>query len=277
MTIDKRLHAVRTDLADARLKGAVEAARFVTGKPARVAIGILPLKEAPHWEAPLSTELFFGDAVTVFEEKDGWAWLQAEADDYVGYAPLEGIEEGAGPAPTHRVTALATFLYAEPDLKSMPLDSLPLGADLTLSGEEQGTFRAAAGEGWVFAPHVTPRDALSGDFVREAERFLGIPYLWGGKSSRGIDCSGLVQVALRAVGSAAPRDTDMQAKGLGSAADPKTPRRRGDLLYFPGHVGIATDAATMLHANARSMTVASEPLTDVIARIGPPVSVRAIR
>jgi len=277
MTIDKRLHAVRGDLADARLQGTVDAARFVAGRPARVTIGVLPLKEAPRWEALLSTELFFGDAVTVFEEKDGWAWLQAEADDYVGYAPLDGVETGAGPAPTHRVTALATFLYAEPDLKSMPLDSLPLGADLTLSGEEQGTFRGVCGEGWVFAPHVTPLDALSGDFVKEAERFLGIPYLWGGKSSRGIDCSGLVQAALRAVGSAAPRDTDMQAKDLGSAAHRNAPRRRGDLLYFPGHVGIATDAATLLHANARSMTVASEPLADVIARLGLPVSVRAIR
>jgi cell wall-associated NlpC family hydrolase len=266
MTLDKRLNACRDDLAAESLRGRVEAKAFTPGTQKQVAIGVAPLKEAPDWEARLASEMLFGEPVTVYDERDGWAWVQAASDAYVGYTPSDGLE-APGPAATHRVSALHTILYPEPDLKSAPLDMLPLSADLALSGAARGDFAEMAGGGWVFRGHVAQATMPRPDFVAIAERFLWTPYLWGGKSSRGIDCSGLVQVALRAAGHQAMRDTDMQAGSLGREVDRAAPRARGDIVYFPGHVGIMLDGERLLHANAWSMTVAIHPLAEVVARL----------
>jgi len=266
MTLDRRLNPFRQDLAADHLRGRVDATAFTAGVEKQVGIGIAPLKEASDWEARLASEMLHGERVTVYDEKDGWAWVQAASDSYVGYVPGECLET-PGPSPTHRVTALHTFLYADPDLKSAPLDILPLSADLALSGETDGDFVELAGGGWLFRAHVAPSTESEADFVSVAERFLWTPYLWGGKSSRGIDCSGLVQVSLRAAGHQVMRDTDMQAGSLGELVETDAPRRRGDIVYFPGHVGIMLDDTRLLHANAWTMTVAIHPLSEVTDKI----------
>lgn len=271
--LDRRLHAYRPDLADQRLAGRVGAERFVAGTPARIAVAAAALRKAPAHDAALLTEALFGEPVRVFEEAAGWAWLQLEGDGYVGYAEAATLAP-AGAPPTHRVCAVRTFVYPGPDLKLPPRGWLPLGAEAAL-GEEvvtRGTpYRLLPGEGGgaLAAAHLVPLAApFAADFVAVAERFIGTPYLWGGKTGIGLDCSGLVQVALAAAGRAVPRDTDLQEAGLPRlAGDLSGPLARGDLVFWPGHVGILTAPDRLLHANAFHMEVSEEPLAEAVARI----------
>ncbi len=184
---DPRLHAWRPDLADIRLKGRVEAARFVEGTPRRVVAASAPIKRTPQPDAALESEALFGETVTVFEDLgEGWSWGQLETDSYVGYLPTGALGADA-PAPTHRITALRTFLYPGPDLKLPAGACLSFGARLALAGtaETRGTvYRLlAGGEGAVVEAHVAPLGGPpESDFVAVAERFLGTPYLWGGRT-----------------------------------------------------------------------------------------------
>lgn len=268
-TLNPRLHAYRPDLADAALRGLVEAARFVAGEQRVVSVGHAPLRRAPRTDAPLDTEALAGEAVRVFEEQDGWAWAKLEQDGYVGYLPCETLR-APGAAPTHRVSAPATFLYPGPDLKFPPLDRLPMGAQVCVSGEAEtrGTVYCAVEGGFIVRQHLCALDAFEADFVAVAERFIGVPYLWGGKTALGMDCSGLVQVAMNAAGRACPRDTDMQ-EGMGRAlaGGVDAPLRRGDLVFWRGHVGIMSDPETLLHANGHHMATAKEPLRTAVERI----------
>ncbi|HEV2954814.1 MAG TPA: NlpC/P60 family protein [Xanthobacteraceae bacterium] len=259
-----RLTPARPDLAARHLEGKVAAARFVDGEPREVIEPHLPLRRMPSPDALLDTEVLMGERVTVYETtEEGWAWGQLDTDGYVGFMPASGL--GApGPAPTHRVSALRTLVFPTPSFKLSPIGALPLGARLALVRGE-GRFALAASGGYVPATHLAPVATREGDFVAVAERFLGTPYLWGGKTSLGLDCSGLVQVALTACGFACPRDTDMQQAALGAVAD--GPRRRGDLIFWRGHVAIVRDASTVIHANAFHMAVAIEPVDEAIARI----------
>jgi cell wall-associated NlpC family hydrolase len=259
-----RLTPARPDLAARSLEGKVTAARFVDGEPREVIEPQLPLRRSPAPDALLDTEALMGERVTVYETtEEGWAWGQLDADGYVGFMPASGL--GApGQAPTHRVSALRTLLFPTPSFKLPPIGALPLGARLAVKRSE-GRFALTAAGGYVPAAHLAPVESREDDFVAVAERFLGTPYLWGGKTSLGLDCSGLVQVALTACGVPCPRDTDMQQTALGEAAD--GPRRRGDLIFWKGHVAIARDASTMIHANAFHMAVAIEPIDEAIARI----------
>jgi cell wall-associated NlpC family hydrolase len=259
-----RLTPARPDLAARSLEGKVTAARFVDGEPREVIEPQLPLRRSPAPDALLDTEALMGERVTVYETtEEGWAWGQLDADGYVGFMPASGL--GApGQAPTHRVSALRTLLFPTPSFKLPPIGALPLGAQLAVKRSE-GRFALMAAGGYVPAAHLAPVESREGDFVAVAERFLGTPYMWGGKTSLGLDCSGLVQVALTACGFRCPRDTDMQQTALGEAAD--GPRRRGDLIFWKGHVAIARDASTMIHANAFHMAVAIEPIDEAIARI----------
>ena len=269
---DARLHAFRSDLADARLKGEVAADRFVTGSPARITASVADLRKAPRPDAGVNTQALFGEDVLVFEDAGGWAWIQAEGDGYVGYV----ADTVLGPrerAPTHVVSAPRTFLYPGPDLR-FPIDGqLSMGSSVTVTGsaETRGTQYALLPSGQaILARHLRPATEQADDYVAVAEGFLGTPYLWGGVSGFGIDCSGLVQLAMRMTGRQVLRDSDMQAASIGTPFEPGpdfSGLRRGDLVFWKGHVAIMTDAKDMIHANGHTMLVSREGLREAVERI----------
>ncbi|ESY94758.1 NlpC/P60 family protein [Mesorhizobium sp. LNHC209A00] len=270
---DARLHAFRSDLADARLKGEVTADRFVAGRPARIAASVADLRKGPRPDAGINTQFLFGDDVLVFEQTEGWAWVQGERDGYVGYVadPVLGRRDHAS---THIVSVPRTFLYPGPDLRFPIAGQLSVGSTVTVTGaaETRGTHYALLPSGKaVIAGHLQPIGEVVGDYVSVAEMFLGTPYLWGGVSGFGIDCSGLVQLAMRMAGRDVLRDSDMQAVSIGEPLEPGpdfSGLRRGDLVFWKGHVAIMTDAETMIHANGHTMLVSREGLKEAIARIG---------
>jgi cell wall-associated NlpC family hydrolase len=264
MSFDRRITPIRADLADERLRGQIEAERFTAGTLKRVVASFSPLHRHPSREAPVDTQAIFGESVTVYDEHEGWAWAQLNDDGYVGYLPSEALGE-PGAEPTHRVRAIRTFVYPGPNLKLPYRDYLTLNAKVAVM-ETEGDYARLATGGWVYAPHLAGLDAFETDYVSVAERFLHTPYLWGGKTSLGIDCSGLAQTALAAAGIAAPRDSDMQERALGVAV-PLSDLQRGDLVFWQGHVAIARDATTLLHANVFHMAVVIEPVAEAIARI----------
>lgn len=270
---DRRLHAFRPDLADARLRGAVEAQRFSEGQPARIVAAVADLRRAPSLEAALDTQLLCGTPVTVFDAADGFAWVQSARDSYVGYV-AEADLDAAAPFPTHRVVAPRTFVYPEPDLKLPRRDVLSMGCEVAVVGhvEQRGTLYAqiVSGEA-IVATHLVPIDVEAPDYVAVAERLIDTPYLWGGASAFGIDCSGLVQLAMRMAGKNVLRDSDMQAGTVGGPIDLGpgwSGLRRGDLVFWKGHVGLMTSSTELLHANGHTMSVASEPLIAAAERIG---------
>ncbi|MGN6550118.1 MAG: C40 family peptidase [Pararhizobium sp.] len=284
-TLDRRLNAFREDLADARLEGRVAAHRFVDGEPARVVVPVADLKSVADRAVPTDSQVLMGETVRVFDRASGWCWVQAADDGYVGY-----IEETAcaplGAAPTHRVVVPRTFVYPKADLKFPPVHALSAGSLVTVvdEAETRGTlYYMLDGGHAIVARHCLPTGAAgSKDYVTIAEDFVETPYLWGGRSGFGIDCSGLVQLSLSLAGFASPRDSDMQAAGLGEAfdADCEDCLRRGDFVFWKGHVGIMADTLTLLHASGNTMNVTLEPLDEAATRIeslyGPPIAFRRL-
>jgi cell wall-associated NlpC family hydrolase len=261
---DKRLNAYRPDLADDALRGRVDAPRYVKGERRQVVAPVLPVRREPRFDATLDTEALLGETVTVFDESEGWAWVQLARDGYVGYMPSDGLSRNIV-GPTHRVATLRTYVYLEPDGKAPALSLLSLNARVTCEAEA-GKFLALAGGGFVPVRHLAPEGEAAPDHVAVAESFLGAPYLWGGRTSVGLDCSGLVQLAAEAAGHFCPRDADMQAAELGEPGDPAA-LGRGDLVFWEGHVGIMTSDEHLLHANAHHMAVELEPLALARERI----------
>jgi cell wall-associated NlpC family hydrolase len=265
---DPRLTPARPDVAAKHLEGKVEAARFVAGEEFEISGALAPLRRAPSSDAELLTQALKGEHVTIYDRNsEGWAWGQLNSDGYVGWLPDQALKKPAG-QPTHKVAALLTLAFPGPSIKLPPVETLAMGSLLTVRRDE-GSF-AVTGEGWYLPrQHLGPIEHHASDFVAVAEMFVGTPYLWGGKSSLGVDCSGLVQISLAAAGVTCPRDSDMQQEGLGQALDRNDRKnlRRGDLIFWKGHVAIARDAETIVHANAYHMATKIEDTREAITRI----------
>ncbi len=265
---DPRLNAYRPDLADTRLAGQVQAERMVDGAPAQVTAGTSPLRQAPDHGARMDSEILAGEPLLVFERSGGWAWVQSRDDGYVGYTPEDAIGTAVHTV-THRVAALRTFVFPEPDLKAPPRDVLPQTAGVGVVGQAD-TFSEIATGGFVFTAHLEPPDAVAADPVAEALRYLGVPYLWGGKTSLGLDCSGLSQLVLARCGIAAPRDTDMQERAIDTVVPFDGARgdlRPGDLMFWPGHMGMMVSAERIVHANATDLMVSVWDVETLIAHV----------
>ena len=260
---DPRLTPARPDLAAAHLRGTVQAERFVEGGAAAIIAPSAALVRRPDPAGPWETQALYGEAATVYDERDGFAWVQLKRDDYVGYVKVDAL--GAATAPTHRVAALRTHAYPGPNIKLPHRFALSLGARVAIAAAD-GDFLIDGKGRHYWAPHLSRVDSVEPDFVAVAEKFLHAPYLWGGRTSGGIDCSGLMQAALTAAGIAAPRDSDLLER-LGVALGAQALLRRGDLVFWNGHVGVMRDAQTLLHANGFHMAVVSEPLAAARTRI----------
>lgn len=275
---DPRLHAYRDDLADIRLKDRVAAPRYVEGRRMQVVEPVIAVHKAPRPDAMQVTQVLLGETVMCFDEQEGWAFVQLETDGYVGYAAAKALVESVTRL-THRVAVPSTPRYVSPDLKSQPASFLPLNAAVNVTGETGRYARLDDGH-FVWAAHLRPFDQVAPDFVAVASQFLHVPYYWGGKTVQGLDCSGLVQIALQASGMKAPRDSDMQEQSLGAPLPLEAigDLRRGDLVFWKGHVGIMLDRQSLLHANGHHMMTVAEPLGGAVERIaavhGPVTSIR---
>lgn len=244
------------------------------GAAFQVTAGAVAIRETPAPDGPVSTFALHGEAVEVFREEGEFALVQCQRDRYVGWALMAALSAPACPV-THKVSALRTYAFSQADLKSAPHFLLSLGARLVATGRREGPWVECARAGWVHAAHLSPLDTFEDDPAAVALRFLGAPYLWGGRESLGLDCSGLLQQAFEACGVLLPRDSDMQAAWAGTEVSgsvqncPSDVRLcRGDVVFWEGHAGILTAPGTLLHANAHHMAVAEEPLAEAIERIG---------
>ncbi|MFD2652415.1 C40 family peptidase [Brucella rhizosphaerae] len=270
--LDRRLNAYRPDLADERLSGKVEASRFTAGTQMQVSASVLDLRAEPRPDSGPQTQIIFGDMVRVFEEQDGWSWVQAERDGYTGYVSAASLEMPGADA-THMVIVPRTFIYPGSDLRFPHTKALSLGSRVRIAGsaETRGTQYALLENGEaLIATHLAPLDQHAADYVAVAETLLHTPYLWGGTSGFGIDCSGIVQLSMWVSGRKVLRDSDMQQNTLGEIIEPDADYsnlKRGDLVFWKGHVAICAAADMLIHASGHTMTVTMEPLHDAIKRI----------
>jgi cell wall-associated NlpC family hydrolase len=264
---DPRLILATPEVAAAALEGIVPAPRYAPPTPMQATAVRTGLLKAPDPNAEQADELLFGEGFEVLETKGGFAFGRAIRDGYVGWVDEAALGD-PGPPPSHRVSVPATFAFLEPSIKTPVVHRLSLNALATVEARE-GRFLKLHGSGWVVAHHLTPIGVFAGDPAAVALQFLGVPYLWGGRSSDGLDCSGLVQQALYACGLGCPRDSDQQA-ALGAALEIAADLKglaRNDLVFWPGHVGIMLDETRLLHANAHAMCVSIEPLAEAVTRI----------
>jgi cell wall-associated NlpC family hydrolase len=260
---DPRVTLARPNLAADTLEGLAAAARYAPTTARVCAAPSTAIRRAPDDQAEQWDQILFGEPFQVLETRDGWAWGQASRDGYVGYVAVADLAPQAA-APSHWVSSLRTYAFSEPNIKSAPVGLYSLNA-LVCVEDHEGRFARGAGTGWFIAAHLSPVGVFLDGPADVAERFLGAPYLWGGRESLGLDCSGLVQQALFACGHGCPRDTDQQSS-LGRPAPAKA-LQRGDLVFWPGHVAMMLDDKRIIHANAHHMAVAIEPLAEAAARI----------
>ena len=277
---DPRLNAFRADLADARLADRVTADAYTTPARARTIARATIVRRRPDPTLARETELLLGEPVKVFERRDGWAWIQSDMDDYVGYVPEDALAEGV-PTPTHRVSALTSPVHPEPTLKTLPKPPLGFG-DLVTVQEQDKKWSRIGPDAWLYSAHLTALSAGhpgAPDPVSTALRFLEVPYVWGGRQAQGLDCSALIQFALKDWGLPCPRDSDQQEQMLGALiaeAARASGLERNDLVFWPGHVGMMIDPHRIVHANATDMAVRVWDLDALEAHIqrieGTPIS-----
>ncbi|WP_380874722.1 peptidase P60 [Sphingomonas sp. DBB INV C78] len=254
---------MRKDIADIELADRVFAPHYAAAELCAVMLPSVALRERPSEDARAASQLVLGEGFAIIDNEGGWAWGYGLHDHYVGYVPSDALGECA--EPDHVVTAAAALVFAEADIKAPVVQTLPMGSRFAATAD--GKFLKTA-EGYIHSRHAGPIGAVESDPVAVAERLIGQPYRWGGRGGEGVDCSGLVQIALALCGIAAPRDTDQQRE-IGTDIPDGEPLKRGDLIFFPGHVGLMADAETLVHANAHWMAVVAEPLADVVARLKP--------
>jgi len=271
--MDRRLTPANAHVAATYLKGSIEAPTYTDGELWCVGQPVVNLYRSP--DGARDRQLLLGDVVTVYDTRDGYAFLRAQKDGCVGYVRAEALI--APFTPTHWVAVPGGHSYSKPDIKSSEVDSLVFGNALEIVSHMPKFFETAQGT-FVPKPHLWPIEKRFTDPVTVAQLHFGAPYLWGGNSARGIDCSGLVQASLMAVGQACPGDSDLQEAALGTTLAPDADLQRGDLLFWKGHVAMVVDADTMIHANAHAMAVSYEPIAKAVLRIeaqgGGPVTSR---
>ena len=263
---DPREYAYKADLAADYMRGLICSQKFSVGEVFQVKINVASLKKFPDQSSEQVSELLFGEGIIIYEILNGWAWGQSQTDGYVGYVSMDHISSKSREN-THEVTALRAFVYKQPDIKAPTITCLSMASQLSIT-DSKGLFAYVDHLGWIFEKSIRTLGGVESDFVSIAKKFIGTPYLWGGRSSFGIDCSGLVQLSLRRVGVLCPRDTDQQSSSVGSPINGKiTKLLRGDLIYMNGHVAIMVDPHTILHANAFHMSVELESLDGFLSRL----------
>lgn len=263
--LDPRLHAVRRDLADISLAGTLFAPHYAKAQATRCIASGAFLRAKGDAQAKAVSQLLYGETFHVLDITGGWAWGFCGHDGYVGYVERTALSASAMAAqPTHRVSAISAPVFAGASIKAAINDFLPCGA--LICGTREGDFVASA-KGFIHIRHLVAADHAESDWVKAAQQYVGQPYVWGGRGAGGVDCSGLIQVALGQCGRQVPRDSDLQRESIGLPLSDDADLQRGDFLFFPGHVGIMVDRENMLHANAYWMTTLVEPLTDILARL----------
>lgn len=267
--LDRRLNAYRADLADVRLRDQYNASTYADSIPGHIICGTAAVRSVPDDRRPIDTELLYGENIAIFERKDGWAWVQAETDGYVGYMKENALADTLA-IPTHCVNTLRTFIYPGPNLKTPPLHLISMNSPLRMTKTRHSGFQLLEEGGWVVANHLSEIDNHDSDHCDIASRFIGTPYLWGGRTSLGIDCSALIQMSLLRCGIKVPRDSDMQENLISRPVfceNDLSDLRRGDIVYWTGHCGIWIDSLRFIHANATDMTVAIQPLEHILKHL----------
>jgi cell wall-associated NlpC family hydrolase len=270
LTLDKRVNAYRPDLAHIDLSDRIGAQHFAIPAPVTCVVPVTGVLLSPDAASENISQLLLGETFICLEKRGDWLWGQCAHDAYVGYVRAAAFAGGTLAAATHRVGAAQAHVFSAPSIKSEILNPVYRGSPLAITATD-GKFSELGSGGFIRSSTLVPANAVAADWVAQARDFIAAPYVWGGRTRAGVDCSGLVQSALMACGIACPRDSDMQAREIGIAVPEADWQnlQRGDFVFFPGHVGIMHDRQNLLHANAFHMQTLIEPLADVIARLVP--------
>lgn len=268
-SFDPRITPVRDDLAADSLRAQFPGRRYAQGETHQVIGDGVSLRFTPSTSAATESQLVYGETFTVYEDRNGWAWGRNERDGYVGYVPSNCLRDEVSET-DHQVVTRSTYLYPAPDIKMPPSAKISMSAQVKAVDVEGNFLQIDSGE-WIFARHLVQTAYIMPDLISTAFKFMGTPYLWGGRSCHGLDCSSLVQFALRMAGIDVPRDSDLQAAAIGVEVPMKNPNdlsgiEDGDLIFFPGHVGFYVEHWRFLHANAYDMQVSVHNLSDVLDR-----------